>query len=98
VFATLKHEGVVQVRGLAEVPFEYSGETEDGRICVSHKVVEARGFVKKWSIKKTAIYSIDDMAIVDEMKRQLTAGNQLMVIAREEAFEYDFTQLDGRRG
>jgi len=72
--------------------FDLKNQYEDGRVGISHKVTEAQGFVKKFSLARHKTFSNADMSILDEMQTLLAQGKMVFVIAYAERGEYELYQ------
>ena len=69
-------------------------EYEEGRVVISHKIVEAQDFIQKFSFQKLRTYANDDPAVLDEAKRQLRNGKSIVIVAHADIQEYELYQKD----
>jgi hypothetical protein len=82
------------MKQIAKDLFSLKREYEEGRIGISHKVLEAENFIRKFSFQKVRTFPNDDPAILEEAKRLLRNGKSVFFLVRADAQQYELYQKD----
>lgn len=79
---------------IAKDLFSLKKEYEDGRVVISHKILEARDFIRKTAYEKVGTFSNDDPTVLDEARKQLRNGKAVLFLAYADIQEYELYQKD----
>lgn len=87
-------ENHAMMEKIARDLFSLKREYEEGRVIISHKILEAQDFIRKFSFQKVRTYSNDDPVILDEARRQLSNGKSILFLAHADDQQYELYQKD----